>query len=222
MSFHELQELLLLSHDDGAIDDDELLLLHKEFSPKNPDYSYENYCRLELEDMNDSECLVEFRVKKSDLEILADALHIPDSFTCDQRSVVTGMEGLCILLRRLAYPCRYSHIIPRFGLPVPVLSMVCNDVLDFIYDAHSHRITQWNPTFLSPADLQIYSDAVAAKGAALQNCFGFIDGTVRPICRPGEQQRILCNGHKRLHGLKFQAVALPNGLIGHFYGPVFE
>ena len=76
--------------------------------------------------------------------------------------------------------------------------------------------------FLSPADLQIYSDAVAAKGAALQNCFGFIDGSVRPICRPGEQQRILYNGHKRLHGLKFQAVALPNGLIGHFYGPVFE
>ena len=222
MSFHELQELLLLSRDDDVIDDEELLLLHEEFSPKNPDYSYENYGRLELEDMNDSECLAEFRVKKRDLEILADALQIPDSFTCDQRSVLTGMEGLCILLRRLAYPCRYSDIIPRFGLPVPVLSMVCNDVLDFIYDAHSHRITQWNPTFLSPADLQIYSDAVAAKGAALQNCFGFIDGTVRPICRPGEQQRILYNGHKMLHGLKFQAVALPNGLIDHFYGPVFE
>ena len=70
------------------------------------------------------------------------------------------------------------------------------------------------------ADLQIYSDAVAAKGAALHDCFGFIDGTVRPICRPGEQQRILYNGHKRLHSLKFKAVALPNGLIGNFYGPV--
>ena len=81
--------------------------------------------------------------------------------------------------------------------------MVCNDVLDFVYDTHSHRITQWNPTILSPADLQIYSDFIAAKGAALQDCFGFIDGTVRPICRPSEQQRILYNGHKRLHGLKF-------------------
>ena len=64
------------------------------------------------------------------------------------------------------------------------------------------------------------SDAVAVKGAALNNCFGFIDGTVRPICRPGEQQRILYNGHKRLHSIKFQAVALPNGLIGILYGPV--
>lgn len=85
------------------------------------------------------------------------------------------------------------------------------------------EFTQWNPTVLSPAaDLQIYSDAVAAKGAALQNCFGFIDGTIHPICRPEEQQRILYNGHKRLHSLKFQAVALPNGLIGHLYGPVGE
>jgi len=58
------------------------------------------------------------------------------------------------------------------------------------------------------------ADAVAAKGAALQNYFGFIDGTVRPICRPVEQQRILYNGYKRLHSLEFQAVALPNGLIG--------
>ena len=53
MSFHELQELLLLSHDDGVIDDEELLLLYEEFSPKNPDVSYENYGRLDLQDMND-------------------------------------------------------------------------------------------------------------------------------------------------------------------------
>ena len=89
-------------------------------------------------------------------------------------------------------------------MPVPVLSMVCNDVLDFIYDAHSHRITQLNPTFLIPADLQIYSDAVPVKGAALQNYFGFIDGTVRPICRPGEQQRILYNGIKGCMALSFR------------------
>lgn len=156
------------------------------------------------------------RVKKRDLPILAEALQMPDSFTFYQQSVVIGMEGLCILLRRLAYPCRCSDIIPRFGLPIPVLSMVCNDVLDFIYDTDNHRITQWNPTVLSPADLQIYSDTVAVKGAALQICFSFIDGTICPICRPGEQQRILYNGHKRLHGLKFQAVVLANELIGNF------
>ena len=38
--------------------------------------------------------------------------------------------------------------------------------LDFVYDTHGHGSTQWNPTVVSPAALQIYSDAVAAKGAA--------------------------------------------------------
>lgn len=28
------------------------------------------------------------------------------------------------------------------------------------------------------------------------------------------------NGHKRVHSLKFQSWAVPNGLTGHLYGPV--
>ena len=51
-------------------------------------------------------------------------------------------------------------------------------------------------------------------------CFGFIDGTVRPICRPQENQGIVYNGHKRVHALKYQSVALPCGMIANMYGPV--
>ena len=59
-----------------------------------------------------------------------------------------------------------------------------------------------------------------AKGAALENWFGFVDGTVRPIARPDENQRVVYNGHKRVHALKFQSVALPNSIIANMYGPV--
>ena len=52
------------------------------------------------------------------------------------------------------------------------------------------------------------------------NCFGFVDGTVRPCSRPGQNQRILFNGHKRIHALKFQSVVIPNGLIFNLHGPV--
>ena len=82
----------------------------------------------------------------------------------------------------------------------------------------SQLLPKWE--ILNPFAIQQYSDAVSDKGAALNNCFGFVDGTVRPICRPGEHQRLVYNGHKRVHALKFQAVALPNGLIGHLFGPV--
>lgn len=126
-----------------------------------------------------------------------------------------------MLLKRLAYPCRYSDMMQRFGhRQVPVLCMATNSVLDYIYSAHHHRITQWNVNILNPVALRNYADCILQMGAPLDNCFGFIDGTVRPIARPGVTQRILYNGHKRIHSLKYQAVAIPNGLIAHLYGPV--
>ena len=99
VNFHELQELFLLSHAHGILDDEELLILYEEYWPKNPDFCYENYERFSLDDMNDAECLAEFRFRKHDLPLLADVLQIPDSFTCYQRTVTGGMEGLCVLLR---------------------------------------------------------------------------------------------------------------------------
>ena len=58
------------------------------------------------------------------------------------------------------------------------------------------------------------------KGSPLENCFGFIDGTVRLISRPGQLQRIVYNGHKRVHSLKSQCVALRNRIIVSIFGPV--
>ena len=109
-------------------------------------------------------------------------------------------------------------MIPLFGRPVPFICMITNHVLDF-YSNHSQLITEWND-FLSPNLLEVYANAVHEKGDALQNCFGFIDGTVPPIAKPGEYQRIVYNRHKRVHSLKFQLVVIPNGMIANLYGPV--
>ena len=67
----------------------------------------------------------------------------------------------------------------------------------------ANRRTKYNHNLLDSASPQVYADAVFAKVATLDNCFGFVDGMVRPICRPGEMQRAVYNGHKHVHGLKF-------------------
>ena len=219
-SFRDIRNFLLISYDDGLIDDEEFLLLYEQYFSRNPDFPYDSYSPFDIDELEDSECLAEFRFHKKDIPILADVLQIPATIKCNQRSICDGIEGLCMLLRRLAYPCRYGDMIPRFGKPVPVLSMVTNIVRDLIYDVHGHRVLQWNHALLNHAKFQTYVDAITTKGAPLNNCFGFIDGTVRPISRPGQNQRIVYNGHKRVHCLKFQSIALPNGLIGNLYGPV--
>ena len=218
-SFKSTRNLLLESFDDGVIDENEFLLLYEAHVPRNPDFQYE-HVQFNLDEMDDAECMAEFRCQKNDIKMLGEILGLPERFICYQGTICDRIEGLCIVLKRPAYPCRYSDLIYRFGKPVPVLSMIHNEVIDFIYTAHGHRVTKWNNTILHPRNLQIYADAIHAKGGALDNCFGFIDGTVRPICRPSKLQRTMYNGHKRVHAMKFQSVTLPNGLIAHLYGPV--
>lgn len=73
---------------------------------------------------------------------------------------------------------------------------------------------------LDPVMLEEYANVINIKGSPLENCFGFIDGTVRPIWRPGINQRLVYNGHKRVYALKFQSVALSSGITANMYGPV--
>ena len=218
-SFREIHNLLE-SFDDDDISKDEFLLLYDVDTSKNPDFPYDCYGAFDLSEMDDSECLAEFHFHKNDVPVLLDALQLPQSFKCHQGTTCDGVEALCITLRRFAYSCRYSDLIPRFGRPVPELSMISNLMIDTIYHEHNHRITQWNNTLLNPPLLESYARAIQLKGSPLPNCFGFIDGTVRPICRPDENQRVVNNGHKRVYGLKFHSIVLPNGMIANLYGPV--
>ena len=67
---------------------------------------------------------------------------------------------------------------------------------------------------------QINAETVSDKGAALDDYFDFVNETVRPICRPNTNQRIVYNGLKRVYALKYESSAIPNGLIANLYGPV--
>ncbi|XP_020622132.1 uncharacterized protein LOC110059752 [Orbicella faveolata] len=219
-SLTEVRDQLLISHDEGVLNDDELLLLYDLNQSNNLDLPYDSYPDFNFDDFEDDECLSEFRSHKRDLPLLADVLEIHETVECYQRSICSGLEALYILLKRQSYPCRYSDMVARFAKPVPMLCTINNYMIHYIYQSHSHRILEWNDSILDPYLLERYSRAITAKGSPLDNCFGVIDGTVRPISKPGENQRIVYDGHKRVHGIKFQSVALPNGLIGNMYGPL--
>ena len=77
-----------------------------------------------------------------------------------------------------------------------------------------------NQPWFSPQCLQGFCNNIHQKGAALSNCWGFVDGTVRPISRTNENKKILYNGHKKVHAIEFQSVVSPNGLVANLYGPV--
>ena len=217
-SFKDIRDFLFAGYAHDMFDDKEFCLLYDFYQSKNPLFPYSSYASFDLE-MDPAECCTEFRVEKWHTPLLADRLKKP-TFQSPQRSVCDGIEGLCILLKRLSYPCRNSDMEHQFARPVPVLSMITNTVLEYIYDRHGHRLAQWNNQVMDPNHLQQYADAISAKGSPLDNCFGFVNGFVRPISRPGQHQRAVYNGQKRIHALKYQSLALPNGIIGNLYVPI--
>lgn len=217
-SLKEVRNQLLISHE-GVLNDEEFLLLYDLNRSNNLDLPYDSYPDFAFDDLDDEECLSKFRFHKSDLPVIAEVMGIPETLECYQKSLCSGLEALCTLLERHSYPCRY-YMVARFVKPVPVLCMINNYMINYIYQSRSHRVLEWNDTILDPYLLEGYSNAITAKGSPLENCFGFIDGTVIPISKPGENQRIVYNAHKRVHGITFQSVALLNGLIGNMHGPV--
>ena len=181
-SFRKTRQQHAFALDANIVNKEEFLLLWDGNASKNPDYPVSVYPKFNLDDKDVAEVKTEFRFEKNDIPSLYEVLRIPEVFRCKQGSVCDGMTGLCIMLKRLTYPCRYSDMIPAFGISVPELCMIYNTVVDYIFNEDGHLIGRWNHTLLRSENLQRYADSIAAKEAALQNCFGFVDGTVCPIC----------------------------------------
>ena len=170
--------------------------------------------------MDEAQCKREFCFLHSHIYNLKNVLNIPEKIVTCQRKVSSGVDALCILLKRLAFPCRYTNMVLTFGRNETKLCLIYNHILDYICTQHHHRLQPWNQHFLQSAILQEYA-VMHEKGAPLvENCFSFIDGTVIEICRLKPiYQRIVYSGHKRVHSIKFQSLALPNSMIGNLSGP---
>ena len=111
MAFKNVRNLFLINHNDGFIDEDEFVVLYDLYAPRNLDFPYDSYAPFDLEELDESESFAEFRFGKRDIRIMKEVLQIPDTITYSRRSVCDGLEGLCMLLKRLSYPCRYGDMI---------------------------------------------------------------------------------------------------------------
>ena len=171
----------MFAYQDGSIDDTEFALLYDLNSSENLEFPYWKYGRFDLDSMTDDECKAEFRFYKNDIYLLGEVLDIPDIMKCPNGVLVDGTEALSVLLKRFAYPCRFGDMVARFGRPVPQLSMITNRIMDYVFDQYSHLLTHFNQPWLSRNSLRHFAAAIHDEGAPLENCWGFVDGTVRPL-----------------------------------------
>ena len=200
--------------------DVDVMAITSQLEERAPIFPYWRYERFDLNSMNEDECRSECRFEKEDIPRLMKAFRLPPKFVCSNGTTASAVEGLCMMLKRFAYPCRYRDLIPRFGRSKSEICLIVNKVMRHLSDTWKHLLSSFEQRWLQQDKLIEYAQAVHSKSHALENCWGFIDGTVRPICRPGENQKVVYNGHKRVHALKYQSVVAANGLVANLYGPV--
>ncbi|KAL3260994.1 hypothetical protein MRX96_046202 [Rhipicephalus microplus] len=155
-----------------------------------------------------------FRFEQEHLKQLKDGLRIPQVMRSAQGVVVPGEEALLMTLRRLAHPNRWCDLEPLFGRATCTMPSVVSQVMGHVDRVIGHLLDNLTThTWLTLDNLNVFSQAVHNHGATLINCWGFVDGTARPICRPSVEQSEYFPGHKRTHVVKYQAVMGAYGIV---------
>ena len=114
-SLSALREDLELSFAYNVINAEEFVLLYDANQYKNicPYWKYEPF---DMGTIDEEQCFIDFRLAKNDLHVLVDVLNISDRVITTQGTVYDGMRALCILLKRLSFPCHYSDMTPSCNI----------------------------------------------------------------------------------------------------------
>ena len=135
-----------------VFDEEQVISIFSDLTRKNPAFPYWKYDKIvvQLEDMTESEVKADFRFTPSEINLLGKALRIPEKFICPNGTVASGEEGLMMLLKRFAYPCRLSDMVPRFGRSVPELSLILAEVTDHVVNTQGHLLQDLDQPWLQP------------------------------------------------------------------------
>ena len=79
-SFKTVQEELLFSFQEEVIDIEEFAALYDQYTPQILPFRHWDYERFSLRKKDSAECEADFRFEKTDIPLLVDALHMPDTF----------------------------------------------------------------------------------------------------------------------------------------------
>lgn len=177
-----------------------------------------------LQMLTNEACVSFFRFGHKDLMRIVDVMAWPAEKTCTVGNgyAINPTLAACVVLRRLSSSSRWYDLENLFGKFSPQLAEIFREALEQFMDVRGHLLTSPIPENYFQQRAETFAERVFDKGRALDNCLAFIDGTVIGVSRPSGSninQRVLYNGHKRKHALKYQAITTPDGMCLHLFGP---
>ncbi|POM76727.1 Hypothetical protein PHPALM_6003 [Phytophthora palmivora] len=155
---------------------------------------------------------LDFRFTVWELTLLIHYLRPPKVIYTHEGVRSNAIEALAICLRRQLYSVRWIDMAGMFGRAPSTLCHIFYYIVEFL-DEKLTDLLYFDKTRITN-NMERYCAAIASKAPdSIQRVWEFIDGTIRPICRPSKGQQAMFNGHKRVHAVKFQTVVTPDGLI---------
>jgi hypothetical protein len=152
-----------------------------------------------IDDLQDnSDTVLEFRFRKSDLHLLAELLwpRIKTYFRGDynrinlpNRNYIKFETGLLMLLYRLIHPKRIRpEMENRFQCSPTRISLA---IKEFAMAFHNLSLKYLGDIKLWKERIPYYTELVSQKTEGISNnVWSFIDGTMRKSCRPSRHQKI--------------------------------
>ncbi|KAF8580993.1 hypothetical protein K439DRAFT_1648025 [Ramaria rubella] len=154
-----------------------------------------------------------------ELITLANVMLLPDPLLTKGGYRAPAIECIGLLCAHLHSPEDQWSLAMKYVRPQLAISEIINETVSYI-ELMWHHLFDWDDKgIVSPSMLQSYADALHVFGAPSWSLFGFIDCTIWQTCWPGVYQELAYTGYKKYHGMKFQGVVVPNGLIVHMARP---
>ena len=132
----------------------------------------------DVKSLPDGDFVQTFRFEKDHFPDLIRAYNIPEHvFLKKERLSFSAWDAVGVMLRRLAFPCRWHDVKYLFGRHASHLSAIFNWTLEHAFQHSGDRVRKLSRSYLTDERLKTLSDALQSKGCPYTRMFGFVDGT---------------------------------------------
>lgn len=166
-----------------------------------------------IERLNDIHFKSMFGFTVSEFDAIHHALHLPEPVRTSECDTIDSKTAMLMLLAWL----QGSHLRAlegQFGWGHSHSSRIIHHLSAHIYCHWGHLldVTSGRHCLMVPQCLDYLAVAIERK-TGLPSFWGTIDGTIQPIAMPMVNQQAVYNRHKWLHALKYQFIAMPDGML---------
>ncbi len=154
------------------------------------------------------------RFTKSQICLLVKVFGFEKNMTFPNRIRCRREIAMYYKLYRLGSHSTFAKDVQAFGRSETWLCTIFNGILLTLHHKYQEKLL-FDPLFLTRERLWKYAADLARNGCPMTYVFGFVDGTMRRVCRPVNDimQSALYSGYKFGHYIKYQAVVAPDGLV---------